>query len=86
MKLPEADLIETHENAIEMLLIIAQQCLEREKLISRTAPGEKSAKKPNDNIKTLQRALCLGHDYLIANGYPKDGVTTITEEYKREEK
>ena len=25
MKLPSAELIETHENAIEMLLIIAQQ-------------------------------------------------------------
>ena len=85
MKLPKAELIETHENAIEMLLIIAQQRLEREKLIAKTAPGEKSAKESNRNIKTLQRALCLGHDYLIADGYPKDGVTAITKEYQREE-
>ena len=85
MKLPTTDKIETHENAIEVLLILAEQQLSRETISLKMGPGQGFRKEMEDNIETLKKAIEYGHDYLIADGYPHPGVTPITDRYKRDE-
>ena len=85
MNLPTADKIETHENAIEVLLILAEQQLSRESLSIKMGSGQGFKKEVQDNIETLKKAIEYGHDYLQADGYPQVGVEAITEQYQRDE-
>ena len=85
MNLPTADKIETHENAIEVLLILAEQQLSRESMSLKMGPGSGFRKEMEDNIETLKKAIEYGHDYLVADSYPQFGVKAITDRYKRNE-
>ena len=85
MKLPASYKISTHENAIEMLLTIAEQALNRETLIKKTSPNNAFMDTTDTNIETLKKAIEYGHDYLMSDSYPHPGVKPITDRYKRDE-
>ena len=64
----DIDNINTHENAIETLLIVAQQRLEDETRQHRLTPSKES----ENNIAVLAHIIKLGYDYLDADGYTTD--------------
>lgn len=60
--------INTHENAIEVLIIVAEQRLEVLHNLYKLKPTAGLEK----NIAILERSIAFGHDYLTADGYYKD--------------
>ena len=64
----DIDNINTHENAIETLLIVAQQRLDEETRQHRLTPSKES----ENTIATLAHIIKLGYDYLDADGYTTD--------------
>ena len=66
MNLPKAYRIITHQDAIEVLLIIAKQRLQREELTLKTGPGRGFRKEIEDNIQTLKKTIEQGHNYLAS--------------------
>ena len=62
------DNINTHENAIEVLIIVAEQQLNRAKAQYRhTVTSELETK-----IMILERTIAFAYDYLQADGYFRD--------------
>lgn len=62
MKLPNTENIQNHETAVEFLIVVAAQRLDREQILHRQAPCKESA----DNIEALEQAIITAEDFLAA--------------------
>ena len=64
--------VNTHENAIEVLIKIAAQRLDRDQISEMQAGGSEITKHLPIDIKVTQHAILVATDYLNAVGYFKD--------------